>query len=149
MIRICKYCQSPFRPHQKVPHQKYCSSETCQKARRRRWQRQKRLNDDDYRENQYQAQQTWIKKTPDYWKNYRKKNPEYVERNKRLQKKRYAKSKIVLHDSRSLNPVIVKMDDLNQKSNINPGYYMLYPVDVDNIAKMDPLLVRIDVISVT
>ena len=147
MLKICNYCRSPFRPHIKVPHQTYCSKPGCQQARRRRWQRQKRLNDDDYRENQYQAQETWLEKTPDYWKNYREKHPEYVERNKLLQKKRYVKSKIALLNHEQLDQRIAKMDSLNETNNIIPGYYMLYPIDLGKIAKMDALIVRIDVIT--
>ena len=148
MLRICKNCHSPFRPHYKVPGQKYCSSDTCQKARRRNCQRQKRLDDDDYRKNQDEAQKTWSSKNPDYWQRYREQHPEYVERNKRQQRKRYAKSKNASLHPESEIQKIAKMDDLIQKSHIKPGYYMLYPADGSNIAKMDPLLVRIEVITV-
>jgi len=148
MIRICKSCQSPFRPHQKVPHQKYCSNDTCQKARRRYWQRQKRLNDDDYKQNQYEAQQTWINKNPDYWRKYREQHPGYVERNKRLQKKRYLMTKNASIRPESKIRKIAKMDDLIKNYHINSGYYMLYSADVGSVAKMDPLLVRIKVIAV-
>ena len=148
MLRICEYCQSPFRPHKKVPNQKYCSSNTCQKDRRRRWQRRKRLDDEDYRTNQYDAQKSWQQKNPDYWRKYRVEHPGYVERNKRLQKKRYLKAKNATLHPESKIQKIAKMDDLTQKSYIKSGYYMLYPVDVDNIAKMDTLLVRIEVITV-
>ncbi|WP_155305092.1 hypothetical protein [Desulfosarcina widdelii] len=148
MLRICKNCQSPFRPHYKVPNQKYCSSDTCQKARRNDWQRQKRHNDDDYKKNQDEAQKNWSSKNSDYWGKYRDEHPEYVERNKRLQKKRYVKAaKARIHDEAN-NHKIAKMDYLIQKSLIKPGYYILYPADPDNIAKMDPLLVKIEIIAV-
>ena len=147
MLQICKNCQSPFRPHYKVPNQRYCSSETCQKARRRNWQRQKRLNDDDYKKNQYEAQKTWCSKNPDYWSKYREHHPEYVERNKRQQRKRYATSMNASLYRESKIQEIAKMDDLIKKIHINPGYYILYPVEVGNVAKMDSLLVRIEVIT--
>jgi len=148
MLRICKNCLSPFRPHYKVPNQKYCSSDTCQKARRREWQRKKRHNDDDYKKNQYEAQKSWSSKNPDYWRKYREQHPGYVERNKRLQKKRYVKSVIASRKMEPRSKKIAKMDDLNQETHIKSGYYMLYPVDIGKIAKMDPLVVEINVITV-
>jgi hypothetical protein len=146
MLRICQSCQSPFRPNPKVPNQEYCSNDACQKERRRRWQRQKRQNDVDYRKNQYEAQKTWCQKNPHYWRRYRKEHPGYAERNRRLQKIRYAKSKIASQQMECEIPRIAKMDVLNQKYNINTGHYMLYPVHLGKIAKMDALLVKIVVI---
>jgi hypothetical protein len=75
-------------------------------------------------------------------------HPEYVERNKRLQKKRYLKAKNATLHPESKIQKIAKMDDLSKESHIKSGYYMLYPADVDNIAKMNSLLVRIEVITV-
>lgn len=47
------------------------------KKRHSEWQK-KRVNDEDYRENQAQAHESWKRKNPDYWKNYRANNPEYT-----------------------------------------------------------------------
>jgi hypothetical protein len=43
--------------------------------------------------------------------------------------------------------MIAKMNDLKGKSSIKSGYYMLYPISTGEIAKMDEILVKIDVIS--
>lgn len=86
MLRTCNYCQSLFHPHKKVPSQKFCSKNKCQKARWRQWQKQKMQNDVDYKKNQQEAQKEWCKKNPDYWRSYRKNHPGYVERDEVFQK---------------------------------------------------------------
>jgi hypothetical protein len=147
MLRICIYCQSPFRPHVKVPSQKVCFNHDCQKARRKEWQRRKIKNDDDYKRNQSNAQKAWTKRNPEYWQNYRSAHPEYVERNRRQQKIRNIRSRYSLILSENDPKMIAKMNDLKGKSSIKSGYYMLYPISTGEIAKMDEILVKIDVIS--
>ena len=143
-----KDCTSPyFHPHVKVPNQKYCSSIDCQRLRRRIWQRSKRSNDDDYKMNQIESQNTWIKKNPGYWKKYRKNNPDYTERNRRLQKIRNLRAKHRLKVQNSEFEDIAKMDEYEQKKAMLSGYYTLYPIHIDKIAKMDAILVKIDVIT--
>ena len=64
-------------------------------------------------------------------------------------KMRYVKSKIAAQKQECSIPRIAKMDEINQKYIIKAGYYMLCPVDRrDKIAKMDALLVKIDVITI-
>ena len=43
--------------------------------------------------------------------------------------------------------MIAKMDDLKGKSYIKSGYYMLSPISTGKIAKMDEILVKIEVIA--
>jgi hypothetical protein len=43
-------------PHPAVLNQQYCGSADCQKARKRKWQKEKLARDPDYRENQAAAQ---------------------------------------------------------------------------------------------
>ena len=147
MLRICRYCQSPFRPHPKVPIQKYCSSETCQKARRRKWQKQKMQSDEDYKKNQREALSAWRKNNLGYWRRYRTNHPAYVEKNRMLQKKRNAKIRQRSKRQGGRVDRIAKMDELEQRNALGSGYYMLYPVALGQIAKMDEMLVKIDVIS--
>ena len=148
MLRICLNCRSPFRPHPKVPNQKFCSQRECQRARRTIWQRQKRQRDDDYKANQLIAQKNWIKNHPEYWKTYRANHPEYVTRNNNLQKKRNLRYRRSLCLSKGSDGANVKMDKLIRQSSLISGYYMLYPIGSDTIAKMDALMVKIDLISV-
>ena len=148
MLRICIHCHSPFRPHFKVPNQKYCSGTACQTARRRQWQKRKLKRDEDYRNNHRDAQKAWRKNNPAYWKKYRTDHPEYADRNRSFQIKRNLKARGDPRN-RGTKPVkIAKMDDLAKNHNLISGYYMLYPVAVGKIAKMDEMLVKIDLIQV-
>ncbi len=147
MLRICIQCQSPFRPHIKVPNQKVCIKKKCQKARRLLWQKQKLQKDDDYKKNQTMAQKAWIKKNPDYWRNYRENHPDYVKRNRILQRKRNFKTRHGVKHLENKTPMIAKMDELIEKSSLISGYYMLYPIAGRRIAKMDEMLVKIEVIT--
>ena len=149
MLRICIHCQSPFRPHQKVPNQKFCSSAECQTARRMKWQKQKIKKDDDYKKNQARAQKAWAKNNPEYWRNYRESHPEYVRRNRMLQKKRNIKSRLGFNCPEISSQVIAKMDELHPKYHLISGYYMLYPIKSGKIAKMDEMLVKIEIISMS
>ena len=148
MLRICKHCQSPFRPHPKVPGQTYCSMAQCQKARRSKWQKQKLHSDDGYRQNQADAQRSWARRRPECWKDYRKGHPEYVERNKAMQRSRNRRSRTGRYRAVDDAGMVAKMDGLTGKNNLSSGYYLLYPIGVGQIAKMDEMLVRIEVITV-
>ena len=121
MLRICVSCHSPFRPHVKVPKQKFCSQLKCQKARRKEWQRRKIQNDEDYKNNQAIAQKAWASRNPEYWQNYRSAHPEYVERNRRLQKKRNIRSRYSLSLSENDPELIAKI-----------GLYRKWPSGPDN-----------------
>ncbi|PXF54723.1 MAG: hypothetical protein C4B58_15655, partial [Deltaproteobacteria bacterium] len=43
----------------------------CQKARRRKWQKEKLATDEAYRANQADCQMAWRQRNPDYWRRYR------------------------------------------------------------------------------
>lgn len=139
MEGTCACCGERFESRQveTVKDQKYCSRRECQRARRRRWQREKLPADEAYRQNQAAAQQSWRAKHPDYWRQYRRRRPEYAERNRQLQRERN-------HRRRKW---IAKMDELTGCDNDMSGLWKLVPVGADGIAKMDALVVRIDVIQ--
>lgn len=81
----CAACNRPFRARSQCPRQAYCNHSECQRERRRRWQRAKRLADPDYRYNQRSAQRAWAGRNPTYWCRYRKAHPQYCERNRKQQ----------------------------------------------------------------
>jgi len=141
MYRLCKSCRKRFEVDPRVPNQQFCSKSDCQKERRRRWINQKRSNDSDYKENQVEAQKSWIRKNPAYWRRYREKNPEYAERNRTAQKARNASRK-----TKPLQAAIAKIDESTGYNVINTGLFRI-PVRIENIAKIDAILVRIDIIS--
>ena len=134
----CAGCSKAFRPRPQSPKQTYCSLPSCQRERRRRWQQARRQNDPEYRDNQSRAQQTWIERQPDYWREYRRRHPEYCERNRSLQRER---------DVRRRERVLAKMDVSAGDSPVPSGTYRLSPVTRDDLAKMDAWMVKITLVS--
>jgi hypothetical protein len=86
--RVCCCCGQSFSVRTQNPTQTYCSSRSCQRARRRAWQQAKRAEDPDYRENEARVQKAWRETHPDFWRDWRKGNPDYVERNRVAQRQR-------------------------------------------------------------
>lgn len=147
MPRICKSCGRRFRPYATVPRQRYCSRIVCQKARRKAWQKEKLSSDKLYKENQADAQKAWREKNQNYWQQYRINHPEYVKRNRELQRVRNCRRSKRLKGFSTGRPRIAKMDELTDQNNAISGYYRLVPIDVNGIAKVDELLVKIEVIT--
>ncbi len=136
----CMACGRVFQQNPRVKAQKYCSAHCCQKERKRRWQKKKRAEDPVYDANQRDVQKRWRERNPDYWRDYRKRHPEYVLRNKERQRERNRLKRL------KSGPV-AKMDASEGKSDIIPGNYQLVPLDEQMIAEMDSINVRIEVIS--
>lgn len=132
----CIACRQPFQPRPQVPGQSYCSAPDCQRERRKQWQRQKMQTDPDYQNNQARAQKAWMKRNPNYWREYRESHPKYVERNRVRQQERNAK---VTRQS------IAKMDASIPSTPLPSGIYHLSLVTDAGIAKMDVWTVEITV----
>jgi len=120
-------CRRVFHPNPRVKNQRYCDKSNCQHARKARWQREKMKEDPDYRDNHRDGQQAWLERNRDYWRRYRALHPEYVKRNRLLQRER---------DRRRRD--LAKMDALAEISPVKPGRYYLIPAK-SNLAKMDAL----------
>jgi len=144
MNRTCICCGKKFKPYPTVPRQRYCSDPLCQKTRHRQWQKEKIASDGDYRENQARAMKEWIRRNPDYWRDYRQRNPAYTERNRALQRERNRRKR---QDRGDGHAGIAKMGELTHGYPVNSGSYRLVPVSNDGVAKMDPLIVKLEVIS--
>jgi hypothetical protein len=129
--RRCAACGKAFRPRSQVPDQMYCSASACQRVRRRRWQRAKRQNDADYRENQARAQRAWVEGHPDYWREYRHTHPKYSESNRIAARRRR----------------VAKMDASKAVSRVPSGTYRLVPATASEFAKMDAWIVEMTFIS--
>ena len=129
-------CRIHFIPNPRVKNQSYCGRKQCQRVRKRLWQRQKMARDPDYRANKRDSQKRWLKRNPGYWRLYRLKNPQYVERNRIRQKERDRKRNLA------------KMDALDRASLFKSGTYYLFPAGAD-LAKMDALKHRYILIPTT
>ena len=141
--RMCKHCRQIFTPRPQNPDQQYCSEPVCQRARKRIWQQRKLLSDLDYHANQRAAQTCWREKNPDYWRKYREGHPDYVEHNRQDQLKRNRRR----YGQDTEQPPIAKMDASMSERSIIPGRYLLSRVESGHLAKMDALIVEINVVS--
>lgn len=139
--KTCECCKKGFTPRPTVRNQRYCSTPECQKERKRRWQTHKLADDNDYMENQAAAQRAWCAKNSGYWKEYRKKHPNYAERNRIKQRERNQKRRP------PPEVVIAKMDESIPRNIIVSGRYRLVHLCNGQIAKMDEFIVEIGVIS--
>ena len=103
-------------------------------------------NDETYRKDQKEAQEIWKNNNPDYWKNYRRDNKEYTDRNREQQHRRNQARKPKSAPVKQSAP-IAKMDALTSGKTILSGKYELVPITSRVIAKMDALIVEIKTIS--
>ena len=81
---LCCHCGDFFPPSPRHKKQDYCKKPKCRRARKAAWQRNKLQTDSDYRLTQKLSQKSWAEANPNYWKEYRKRNPEKAERNRIL-----------------------------------------------------------------
>ena len=138
MEKRCLCCRRPIIAHPAVANQRYCGNPECQKARKRKWQKEKLARDPDYRANQAEAQRQWRSRNRGYWIEYRRRNPAYTEANRIRQRERNRR--------RRAEAGIAKMDERKEKTVIRSGRYRLVPLGRWGIAKMDELIVEIGVI---
>lgn len=141
MGKVCLCCGEVFRPYPGRPHQAFCSKPGCQRERRRRWHREKMLNDAVYREGQLDCQKDWRERHPDYWRKYRAGHPEYRERNRRQQHDRDLRRRAASAE------VLAKMDEVTTCNNIESGKYILMPFRPGLLAKMDEAIVQLTVLT--
>ena len=142
---VCNFCGHPYQPNPKATNQKYCQKSECKKKRRADWQK-KMEQDQDYRENQALAYENWKRRNPNYWKEYRNKNPEYTKNNRLLQKYRNLRRRQASKIQGRSHKEIAKMDSREKKTSISPGYYKLTPVSEEDIANMEGIIVKIEII---
>ena len=132
----CFHCGQYFTPSPRHKDQRYCKKPACQRARKAEWQRNKMATDPQYKADQKQSHYEWLRANPNYWKDYRKRNPKKAERNLILQiirnrRRRKCKDSAAKMDA----PVIAKMDASKRNDFRLVGQFWLVPV----IAKMDAL----------
>ena len=130
----CFHCGEYFPPSPRHKDQKYCKKPVCQRAKKAEWQRNKMATDPVYKADQKQSHYEWLRATPNYWKDYRKRNPEKAERNRILQiirnrRRRKCQDSVAKMDA----SVIAKMDASKRNDFRLVGQFWLVPV----IAKMD------------
>ncbi len=124
--RECLACGKLFCPRAQNPTQTYCTKKTCQRERRRRWQQFKRDTDPAYVDNQTRAQQAWMERNPDYWRDYRSTHIQYAEDNR---------TKQLVRNFKNRSGMIAKMDASNPEYAQLNGFYRLIVLPNQLIAK--------------
>ena len=135
----CAYCGQYFDSSPRHKNQTACKKPRCQKDKKAAWQRFKMKHDPLYRANQRSSHQKWLSATPNYWKAYRKRNPDKAERNRILQTVRNRKAREPSVEKKMDGSVIAKMDSSKRDNFQLLGQFWMIPV----IAKMDALKVNI------
>ena len=135
----CAYCGRRDLKNPRVRNQKYCNKSACQRAIKRRWQRQKLATDPDYRMNQKDCTLRWRKRNPNYWKHYRSSHKSYTLKNLLLQR--------IRNLNHTRKPLIAKMDALKLENPIIPGVYHILR-KCTKIAKMDALFQKVFIFPV-
>ena len=138
----CCHCGDFFIPSPRHKNQVYCMKPACRRARKAAWKRNKMQTDPDYHYNHNLSNQNWAKAHPGYWKDYRSRQSEYVERNRIFQAVRNRR-RILCHQSNVGGNLIAKVDASIFSKNRMVGQFYLVPV----IAKVDALKVNIFDIS--
>lgn len=144
--RRCGACHKLFHPRAQSPKQEFCSADECQRERKRRWQKAKRAADADYRDNDVQANRNWRARHSDYWREYRRKHPQSVLRNREKQRERdrVQRQKPTVPPAAS---ALANEDVSNPQCLVKTGVYRLVPVAGSRLANEDACLVKIAVLS--
>lgn len=133
----CRQCTRLRR--KRTVDQRYCGDSECQKARKNAWRREKYAQDSDYRANQRDATNAWLKErggSAAYFRAYR------------IRQKNPSASKTTSEQSSASAepPVNAKRDAGSRKSGLLSGVYTLTPIPCDGGANSDALLVEIVVV---
>ena len=134
----CVYCGDFFEESPRHKNQTCCKKKECKNAKKAAWQRHKKT-DPDYRANQKSSQKRWVQENPDYWQEYRRKNPEKAERNRILQSIRNRRTRSTEGVTKMDSSLIAKMDASNPDRFEIVGQFWMVPV----IAKMDASKINI------
>ena len=135
----CIYCGDFFDSSPRHKNQAACKKLECQRAKKADWQNHRLKIDPVYYSNQKMNQKQWARDNPGYWKQYRKNNPEKMERNRILQAIRNRKARSSDSGKKMDSSLIAKMDASKFDNFQALGQFWLIPV----IAKMDSLKVNI------
>ena len=139
METTCLNCRQRFKSNPRVKNQDYCSRKVCQRARRARWYREKLAKDPAYRDNQKRCRQEGRQSNPDYYRNYRSRHPEYVNRNRAVQIKRN-----LIRRKDKIGRLIANIDALNKRSHPRkPQFFRIVPENGKMIANIDSLIVKL------
>ena len=134
---VCQHCGCTCRCNPRIKNQKYCFSRACQNARRNLTNKTRARKSSGSRSLRQARNKRWRDTFPahEYQKEYREKHPDYVQRNRELQKER--------NKSRKKNPapMIVKTYALSPQP-LQDGVYAGFEVKSRKIVKTYALMAQ-------
>ena len=142
----CAACHKHFHPRHQSPGQKFCSAAECQRERKRRWQKARRVADPDYRDNDVQASRLWRHRHRDYWRAYRRNHPQSVIRNRIKQRER-DRARRLKPPQPSPPPDLANEDASSLQFSLETGTYRMIPVTSSDLANENACLVKIALVS--
>lgn len=134
---ICQHCGCSCQRNPRVKNQKYCSSRVCQNARRNLTNKTKIKKNSASRLLRQARNKLWRDAFPahEYQNKYRENHPNYVQRNRDLQKERNKKRK------RCPPPMIVKTYALSPQP-LQDGVYTGFEIKSEKIVKTYALIAK-------
>lgn len=136
----CHHCGKtlPRNPRLKKS-QEFCSARSCQQARKNAWGKKEYNTNKSHRQKRLQSQKRCYKKRPGhaYQDEYRKKHPEYVSRNRELQKDRNQRRQ------KRETSMIVNTDALSLQAGIDGAYALMHITKEGKIVNTDALMVQL------
>jgi len=95
LSRCCRYCQQIFQPSIYRPQQSVCGQPECQRQRRSDYHRTRIRNDPAYAGDVRASQKKWQQAHREYWQQYRQEHPASAERNRKQQRQRDQKRRLL------------------------------------------------------
>ncbi len=141
----CHHCGEEVSRNVRIKKgQKYCKAKECRKASRRSWKKKKYATDSEYRKKCQDNTKEWQKDQPayKYQQGYRAKHPDYVKRNRELQRIRYKERK------KACNCISSKIVNRNTFA----GYpsagnvYKIIPLQDEKIVNRNTFMARIQLL---
>ncbi len=134
----CRHCRRLWL--KRSPGQRYCGSETCQRARKNAWRRTKQEADPDYRANQRAATQAWLQSQGGSAAYYRR----YRQRQRQRALARCTGPSDAASRQAAGPGAGAKSDAETVQSRVKSGIYRLVPWEA---AKSDAIVVQLCLIS--
>jgi NAD-dependent SIR2 family protein deacetylase len=128
--------------HRLKKKQKYCSAKSCQQARRSDRKKERYKSDSRYRKKHLDTQKVWREKRPahQYQREYRQNHPQYVKRNRELQKTR--------NKNHQKEPATMIVNGTSLFTQPNGGEaYAIFKINNEKIVNGTSFIARMQVLS--
>ena len=142
-MKKCPYYKAHFAPHPKVgSRQKTCGRPECKKALKAEDNKRWRQKNPDYYRDDYPRVKEWLDQNPGYLKNYRRKHPEYVQKNRQAQRVRDRSKKLRLDIQAQLKRQASRItENLKESSNLDIQDHLgIKPIEITVLFSSLPCL---------